>query len=203
MKMLLSYKHLKSNFCLLDMITYRFFFRLPEWRAFSWVRRRRYWRGFWMLQPQEIWPRCPRCCPMPPPSSTKRVTTAGRRSCSPPATDTTTWWRHCFRMGTKSQEENHIVEKKCSKNTPLSRFKTHFCLLCFLKAVTSCRWTIHHRLHTISPSSGATDTSPTCWAGQMMTAIESCQALISDCRRTTSAGRCWTVWAGRGLTRHG
>lgn len=53
------------------------------------------------------------------------------------------------------------------------------------------------------PSSGVTNTSLTYSARQTMAAGESCRAPTSVRRKTTSAGRRWTAWVGRGLTRPG
>lgn len=76
-----------------------YFLRLLAWRASSWVQRRRWWSGFWMLRPEETYPSWPCCCHMPRHSSTRQVTAAGRRWCSLLAMDTTMLQRHCCLMG--------------------------------------------------------------------------------------------------------
>lgn len=95
-----------------------YFQQLLEWRATSWAQRRRWWRGFWMLQPEETYPSWPCCWHIPRHSSTRRVTVAGQHWCSLLAMDTAVLWRHCCLMGRISSFSNqqrlwqdHILDK--------------------------------------------------------------------------------------------
>lgn len=94
------------------------FLQRLAWRASSWAPRRRWWSGFWMLQPRETYPSWPCCCHTPQHSSTRQVTAAGRRWCSLLAMDTTMLRRHCCLMGrisdiSPSTRERLQLHSKC------------------------------------------------------------------------------------------